>query len=137
MELEEILSHKRDKKNYQVSGIYYLIKGDEIVYVGQARNIFSRISTHIMEKEKDFDYCTVISIPYENLSEVETEEIFKHRPIYNTNIPRNNIYKTFKQLLPILGMSVHQLRKFIITHKIEPVALGGLVFYKISDFYKE
>ena len=35
------------------SGIYFLIKGMKVVYVGQSRSVFSRVSDHL--KTKDFD----------------------------------------------------------------------------------
>lgn len=41
------------KFDTKYSGVYVLIKDQEIIYVGQARNIFQRIKAH---QEKNFDY---------------------------------------------------------------------------------
>ena len=43
------------------SFIYFLIKNDEVVYIGKTENGFVRPFTH---KDKDFDL--VISIPFDN-----------------------------------------------------------------------
>lgn len=37
------------------SGVYFLYKGDELVYIGESDSIFSRVGTHIREGVKDFD----------------------------------------------------------------------------------
>lgn len=65
----------------QKCGVYFLLKGDQIVYVGQSININERIRTH--EKIKDFDKFTYVGCEKENLNEIEAKYILKFKPIYN------------------------------------------------------
>jgi hypothetical protein len=44
-----------EKLNPQLCGIYFLVQGDEVVYVGQSVNLHSRISSHIADGHKQFD----------------------------------------------------------------------------------
>lgn len=60
-------------------GVYFLMQGDEIVYVGQSVSPGARIAQHV--KDKNFD--RVLLIPTINLSEVETKYIKLLRPKYN------------------------------------------------------
>lgn len=65
--------------------IYYLFKGEEIVYVGSTANIYSRIAKHI--KTKDFDSFTYRKVTNKDIFEVEAREIIKHQPKLNLTLP--------------------------------------------------
>ena len=80
------------------SFIYFLIKNDEVVYIGKTENGFVRPFTH---KDKDFDL--VISIPFDNslLDEKEKFLIKKYTPIYNTTFAKYKKNLTlFEMTLP-------------------------------------
>lgn len=64
-------------------GIYFLIKGEEIVYVGQSTNIFYRVGQH--EGVKDFDTFTYLECDKEHLDLLEARYITKIKPKYNFN----------------------------------------------------
>jgi hypothetical protein len=64
-------------------GIYFLIKNDEIVYVGQSVNIHNRIATH--ENVKDFDRFTYVECEQRDLSRIEAMYIDMYKPKYNYN----------------------------------------------------
>lgn len=54
-----------------VSGVYFLVKGDQVVYVGQSISPLSRIGTHGGTQWKDFDRAYVFPVPEELLNAVE------------------------------------------------------------------
>lgn len=75
-------------------GVYFLCKGDEVVYVGQSVVPHSRIHQHAggfsEGAQKDFDRAYMIPVPRERLSQVEGAFIRALRPKYNAD--RNGRY---------------------------------------------
>jgi prophage regulatory protein len=69
-------------------GIYFLIDGDQIVYIGKSINVFARIAEHQRNNEKKFDTFTYIQIPIDQLDEFEVEYINAYKPKYNVVIPK-------------------------------------------------
>jgi len=63
------------------SGVYFLCKGADIVYIGQAKSILHRLSSH--KREKEFDSVYFISCHIEQLTPLETALIHFYRPILN------------------------------------------------------
>lgn len=61
--------------------VYFLLDGDEVVYVGQTRNGLSRIYAH--KKNKKFDGACVIYCDSLNLDYMEDFYITKYKPKYN------------------------------------------------------
>lgn len=69
----------------KISGIYAIFKNDICLYVGQSKNIASRLATHLSGKYKD---CSKILIfptiePTENLIPLEKFTIQQLKPIEN------------------------------------------------------
>lgn len=64
-------------------GVYFLCYDLEIVYIGQANNIASRICTHISENLKSFNKIFFIPVYKEHLIAVESALIRKYKPKYN------------------------------------------------------
>jgi hypothetical protein len=64
-------------------GVYFLIKNETVVYVGQSTNIFQRVGDH--ESKKDFDTFTYIECAKEDLNIMETKYIVKFKPPLNFN----------------------------------------------------
>jgi len=107
-------------------GIYFLIKNNNIIYVGQSIDIWSRVMTHSLDIEKDFDYfsCHFCDKPY--LDELELKYILKFKPSLNRNLPPNNQYMTKQQLLKNLKIPVKILNQII--SQVSP-------FFCNSDIY--
>lgn len=63
------------------SGIYFLIKNSEIVYVGQSVDVYSRMACH--RREKEFDRFHIIPCEKEHLLEIEAKYIAKFNPKLN------------------------------------------------------
>lgn len=67
------------------SGIYFLIDGKEIVYVGQARNVHSRIFDHIRNRpRKKFDSYSYVLADESELNSLEVRYAYKFKPRYNS-----------------------------------------------------
>lgn len=83
--INQIISNKISINQSDLIGVYFLIKDNEIVYVGKTENGFARIMTHIREKEKIFDSYAIFPVGKELLEQVEINNILHYRPIYNKN----------------------------------------------------
>lgn len=90
---EYVLKHSIPKCDV---GIYFLVKMNRIVYVGQTKRGLNRIIEHIEFKryeEKDFDsYFFLPCDPFE-LDVLEFSYIVKFNPKYNKSIHPTNINK--------------------------------------------
>jgi hypothetical protein len=67
----------------QMMGIYFLWSGYSVVYVGQSKNVYSRVNTHILEGKKRFDYACAINCKQGDLDKMESAFIGLLKPIYN------------------------------------------------------
>ena len=65
---EEIVNSKRTYGGS--SGVYFLIKGSKVIYVGQSVNVFARISSHV--QYKDFDSYAYVSCSRDKLDILES-----------------------------------------------------------------
>ena len=96
-----IVPEERDTWNI----LYYLYLNDEIVYIGQSKNVneyteLNRIKEH--RKTKKFNRYKITIIPKElDLKICESYEILKHNPIENKGLPCN--YSTILTALTVVG----------------------------------
>ncbi len=86
--LNKLLSEKRDLKFHKF--VYALINNEEVVYIGQTKNMQSRISTHKRDKSKEFTHFSVISklpngIDKIGLDKLEEKYIKMFKPKYNVS----------------------------------------------------
>jgi predicted RNase H-like nuclease (RuvC/YqgF family) len=68
----------------RVIGVYFLIKENDIVYVGQSTNVFARIVAH---ESKDYDSFAYIPCEQEQLDNLETIYIHLFTPKLNGKHP--------------------------------------------------
>jgi len=107
---EEILSNMISVNgNFKECGIYFLIKNEEVVYVGQTINGVSRIKQH--KQDKDFDHYYFKQCQKNNLNKNEARYISIYNPKYNKSIPsihkyyQSSIYGVLpKKVLDFLGL---------------------------------
>lgn len=72
-----------------VSGVYFLLDGKDVVYVGQSIGVIYRVHQHITEGVKKFTRWCYVSVPKNKLDEVERFYITLLRPKYNkAGLPR-------------------------------------------------
>jgi hypothetical protein len=66
-------------------GVYHLIRGDVVIYVGQTTNIFSRIgSRHQRYRTDPFDRIEFFPCREDELNTLEEEHIARYQPIWNS-----------------------------------------------------
>lgn len=65
------------------SGVYFLVSGDEVVYVGQAVSVLRRLHDHAHRLGKAFDSAYWLDVPRADLADVERVWIERLRPRYN------------------------------------------------------
>ena len=76
---------KRKIDFFGVSGVYYLMKDNKVVYIGESSCIFTRLSQHYKEGIKDFDFFYYDKIESEeSRKRNEKKQIKSFRPIYNS-----------------------------------------------------
>lgn len=63
--------------------VYFLAKSDEVVYVGQACDLYARLRSHVKENVKDFDRVFFIECHPSRMDQMECHYIRKLRPKYN------------------------------------------------------
>jgi len=59
------------EKEGMPSGVYFLIDGDRLVYIGQSVSPLARISTHVHEGVKQFTHAFLLPIPKYDLDMIE------------------------------------------------------------------
>jgi hypothetical protein len=62
------------------SGVYFLLDGDEVVYVGQAKSVYQRIGCHV---DKKFDRYAYVPCPLDMLDKLESLYIHCLQPKLN------------------------------------------------------
>jgi len=63
--------------------IYFLVRDNKVVYVGQSVSLPVRIQTHLTTERKDFNRVLYLPVPMYQLNEAENEYIRALRPEYN------------------------------------------------------
>lgn len=74
----------------KITGIYFLCKNKQIVYIGKSINIISRISTHSQVMEGEFDSVFYIEVPECYIHEIEQELIHSFDPKLNNGFGARN-----------------------------------------------
>ena len=102
--------------------IYFLIKNDEIVYVGQTKSGARRMIQHYHDKgrgnEREFDHVSFIECPVEKLNETEVQYIIKFNPIYNgSTLPSNKRYKSKTYIKKKYRINGNILNKILAANK--------------------
>lgn len=70
-----------------VCGVYFLLRKERIVYVGQSTNVYARLGCHASTGGKEFDAQHVIECELGELNWLEALYIVKFRPEYNRDVP--------------------------------------------------
>ena len=131
----------KDLKRYEIldsdSGVYFLYQGDEIVYVGQAMSVYSRVGVHKKTGEIAFDSFSFISLDIEEADAVESRYILELQPKHNSTVPLYvNITSLRNRVKAILGrnISMREFRKAILDLNVESHYFKGYqVYFKYAD----
>lgn len=106
--------------------VYFLLKGDEVVYVGKTTNGIGRVFAHM--KEKDFDNIKIKRMPIDELDLAEARYISKYNPRYNVVMPYlSNSARIKKILLDKHGVRAKKraIDYWIITRGIDFLFFNG------------
>jgi hypothetical protein len=100
METDYILANKKtlNQINKKTHGIYFLIKGNSIVYVGQTSNGLKRVQEHVNQKEKDFDHYCFIECEGNKKNDLEAIFISIYHPLYNKIMPKTELFTKLTRL---------------------------------------
>lgn len=117
-------------------GVYFLIKDNTIVYVGQTTKGLFRVNQHIYDK--DFDSYFFLECKLNELNSIETQYIIMFKPKYNKTY--GNIY-TLNQIKNTLKRLDKVNHRNIIKQKIKELGLtyiyiDGNSFLSADDFEK-
>lgn len=84
--MAQIMRLPRLLPNQSMSGIYFLFKDGECIYIGQSRQVYVRVREHRTTKgpTRAFDSYSWVRCDIENLDRIEQWYIEKFSPIYNT-----------------------------------------------------
>lgn len=125
---EEIIANARDNKDY--TGVYFLIRSSQIVYIGSSFRIGKRISC--LYSQIKFDYYSFVEVKTNRvdlLRSVEAEYILKYKPIHNKTIPGNSRYAPINK-----GLS-KELLIINMKHKIKILEENGFELIKYENKY--
>lgn len=81
MEIDELLDIAQEPGS--TCGVYVLLDGEEVVYVGQSGTMATRIENHIQGGLKIFDRFAIIPCSPADLTVTEAAYIRKYQPRYN------------------------------------------------------
>lgn len=117
--------------------VYFLVKGNEIVYVGQSKHGSSRMYSH---RDKDFDRVYYIEVNPGILNEVETHYILKFAPKYNKVLNNGGevSLNTLRNVIKSLGFSdprfnIHAIKKALLQFGIKEKSICGLSYINRED----
>lgn len=134
IELDYIIKHKKTKVDLKNEHhIYFLIKDDEVVYVGKSTGYKSRIKSHL--QTKDFDSYFSLKVHDYEFDYLELYYIDKFQPFYNGNLPYTERYMSISKIKSMYDFKTWDLKRFIKNNNINPkFKLGDQYSYDIVDF---
>lgn len=127
---KEIILKNSKAYKFDNNIIYFLMKENEIVYVGQSKNGMKRIHAHLYDVE--FDSYHYINCTLDQLNDLEAHYIIKFNPLCNNSLPPNNMVKSLKQLKLIYNIGTIFIKKLCKKYKIP--SLYNNDYYSIEVF---
>jgi len=103
----------------QLCGIYFLIKDNSVVYVGQSKNMVERIHAHA--RDKDFDSYYFLEVDSNELNNFEAMYITLYQPEYNKIFPKSDLFISFGALMTHFDIGRKKLKKVLFGLSILPV----------------
>jgi len=88
-------------------GVYFLVKNRQVVYVGQSKNVFSRITKHT---DKDFDSVACVPCLAESLDVLESLYIHLLQPTLNGST-------TGKRPMKLAPLRIDEILKKMALHE--------------------
>jgi hypothetical protein len=117
--------------------LYFLFRGEKIVFIGKGKGNPSTIVNNYKHKGKDFSHYTIIR--YEDKDEMmedELEYVVQHKPEYNRRLPHNRKYVTVSSVANLLGIGYLKIMKIIGELRIEIMQFNSVPYIKRDDVDK-
>lgn len=134
IEKELILKSKHTSLNIVGNIVYFLLKGDEIVYIGSTHNLNFRLEYHL--RTKDFDsFYYVQTKDDKTMLQVEAENIINYCPKYNKIF--NEQFITISYLKTYLKKIGYESNKKEIRKVIEKLSIKTYPFNNLNYIKKE
>lgn len=125
--------------NIDCSIIYFLIKDNEVVYVGQSSLGICRPFQHTT---KDFDSVSILKCKNEELDYLESRFILKYKPKYNHSILNSYSY-SYKKIRELIRKETHftqftlnDLKYIVKTFEVPVETFEGVNYITREDFEK-
>lgn len=123
---------------YQNIFIYFLLKDNVVVYVGQTKQGLIRPLIH---KDKDFDTIKIIYCSEKELDNFEDKYITKYKPKYNKTVNQATNYSLYRARNKIRELfnnkiTIPDLKKIITELQIEIFYTYGTGYIKQWDYLK-
>lgn len=101
--------------------VYFLIKDNEIVYVGSSAKGLSRAYGHKGKgrRRKDYDHSSYIHVQKDLLQETELRYIIKFKPKYNQTFPKSDKYKSPIELGKFFGIAWEKVIKICEKYNVK------------------
>ncbi|OUM91098.1 hypothetical protein [Parageobacillus thermoglucosidasius] len=124
------------KVNYKDGNyIYFLLNGDEIVYIGRTVKIFPPVLKH---EDKDFSHVSMLPVELFDFDGT-IEDLYIHliitfKPKYNTMLPSNDRYMTKGVIKKRFNINGYELNRLIKKNGARPVFLD---YYDINEIFRK
>lgn len=114
--------------------VYFLIKEEEIVYVGATIDFVRRLHQHKKNKEFDsFNYIRCSSD--EEMNKLELQYIMELKPIYNKQLPIQSRYLPKTKIKNSKQLNEWDFKRLCKNNDIKPfIILGTRSYYDIQEF---
>ena len=129
------------KENQKVSlkkkctGVIFLFQDDEVVFIGQSDNVFSRIEEY--KTTKEFTAWNYIKAPKEDLADLVAKYIIQFKPRLNNIVPPNSVWVSKNSLKVKYGLSKTSFNKALkdgLFSEVEYFKTG--IYVKFEDVRK-
>jgi len=87
----------------RICGVYFLIEGRDVVYVGQSADVVRRVNEHLDRGRKKFDSAMYLPCSLGELDELEEHFIKALKPRYNNTRPRMETAAYVRHILQASG----------------------------------
>jgi len=130
----EILA--RSLPSQKITGIYFLVESEEIVYIGQAVDIHVRIADHRKKRVIQFDRYSWIECSESELNNLEAMYILKFVPQYNKVVPAGDRFVT-SLWLKARGLGRFKFNRYVAMRGATVYPFGSLRYYDLQELLSD